>query len=181
MTGGKWMLSRHHPGSHLRISSEDECMDRIAESINIALAETEGVTAVIENTAGQGSNLGFRFEQIAQLISLVKKRDRVGVCLDTAHTFGAGYDLRTPEAFSATLAEFDRIVGFRYLKGVHLNDSKVELGSRVDRHAPIGKGKIGLEAFRLIMNDPRFEGIPLILETPESERWAEEIALLYSL
>ena len=105
----------------------------------------------------------------------------MGVCLDTAHTFAAGYDLRTPEAFSATLAEFDRIVGFRYLKGVHLNDSKAELGSRVDRHAPIGKGKIGMEAFRLIMNDPRFEGIPLILETPESERWAEEIALLYGL
>jgi len=174
-------LLNFHPGSHLRISSEDECMERIAESIDIALAETEGVTAVIENTAGQGSNLGFRFEQIARLISLVKQRDRVGVCLDTAHTFAAGYDLRTPEAFSATLAEFDRIVGFRYLKGVHLNDSKAELGSRVDRHAPIGKGKIGLEAFRLIMNDPRFEGIPLILETPESERWAEEIALLYSL
>ena len=139
------------------------------------------MTAVIENTAGQGSNVGFRFEQIARLIARIKRNDRVGTCLDTAHTFAAGYDLRTPEAFAATLAEFDRIVGFRYLRGVHLNDSKAELGSRVDRHAPIGKGKIGIETFRLIMNDARFEGIPLILETPESDRWAEEIALLYGL
>ena len=174
-------LLNFHPGSHLRISSEEECLDRIAESIDIALAETEGVTAVIENTAGQGSNLGFRFEQIARIIEQVREQNRVGVCLDTAHTFAAGYDLRTPEAFAATLEEFDRIMGFRYLSGVHLNDSKAEFGSRVDRHAPIGKGKIGLETFRLIMNDARFDGIPLILETPESERWAEEIALLYGL
>jgi deoxyribonuclease-4 len=174
-------LLNFHPGSHLRISSEDECMSRIAGSIDIALAETEGVTAVIENTAGQGSNVGFRFEQIARILSQVRDNDRVGVCLDTAHAFAAGYDLRRPEAFFATLEEFDRIVGFRYLRGVHLNDSKAELGSRVDRHAPIGKGKIGMEAFRLIMNDPRFDEIPLILETPESERWAEEIALLYEL
>lgn len=174
-------LLNFHPGSHLWISSENDCLDRIAESIDIALAETEGVTAVIENTAGQGSNLGVRFEQIARIIEKVHEKNRVGVCLDTAHAFAAGYDLRTPEAFAATLAEFDRIVGFFYLRGVHLNDSKAELGSRVDRHAPIGKGKIGLETFRLIMNDPRFEEIPLILETPESELWAEEIALLYGL
>jgi deoxyribonuclease-4 len=139
------------------------------------------VTAVIENTAGQGSNLGVRFEQIARIIEKVSDKNRVGVCLDTAHAFAAGYDLRTPDTFAATLAEFDRTVGVCYLRGVHLNDSKTELGSRVDRHAPIGKGKIGLETFRLIMNDPRFEGIPLILETPESELWAEEIALLYGL
>jgi deoxyribonuclease-4 len=174
-------LLNFHPGSHLRISSENDCIDRIAESIAIALAETEGVTAVIENTAGQGSNLGVRFEQIARIIEKVPEKNRVGVCLDTAHTFAAGYDLRTPEAYATTLAEFDRIVGFCYLRGVHLNDSKTELGSRVDRHAPIGKGKIGLETFRLIMNDPRFEEIPLILETPESKLWAEEIALLYGL
>jgi deoxyribonuclease IV len=174
-------LLNFHPGSHLRISPEKDCLDRIAESIDIALAETEGVTAVIENTAGQGSNLGFRFEQIARIIEKASEKNRVGVCLDTAHAFAAGYDLRTPEAFAATLAEFDRIVGFCYLRGVHLNDSKVELGSRVDRHAPIGKGKIGLEIFRLIMNDPHFEEIPLILETPESKLWAEEIALLYGL
>ena len=174
-------LLNFHPGSHLRISSESECLDRIAESIDIALSETEGVTAVIENTAGQGSNLGVHFEQIARIIEKVPEKKRVGVCLDTAHAFAAGYDLRTPEAFATTLAEFDRIVGFCYLRGVHLNDSKTEMGSRVDRHAPIGKGKIGLDTFRLIMNDTRFEEIPLILETPESELWAEEIALLYGL
>ena len=174
-------LLNFHPGSHLRLSSEEDTLARIAESIDIALAETEGVTAVIENTAGQGSNLGCRFEQLARIIELVRARDRVGVCLDTAHAFAAGYDLRTPEAFDRTLTTFDRIVGFQYLRGVHLNDSKAEFGSRVDRHAPIGKGKLGLAPFRLIMNDARFDGIPLILETPESERWAEEIRLLHAL
>ena len=170
-----------HPGSHLRLSTEKECLVRIAESIRIALASTERVTAVIENTAGQGSNLGFRFEQIARIIEMVGDRSRVGVCLDTAHAFAAGYDIRTPEALAITLGEFERIVGFGFLRGAHLNDSKTALGSRVDRHAPIGKGLIGLEPFRLIMNDRRFDGIPLILETPESERWAEEIRLLYGL
>jgi len=174
-------LLNFHPGSHLRLSSEEDTLARIAESIDIALAETEGVTAVIENTAGQGSNLGCRFEQLARIIELVRARDRVGVCLDTAHAFAAGYDLRTPEAFDRTLTTFDRIVGFQNLRGVHLNDSKAEFGSRVDRHAPIGKGKLGLAPFRLIMNDARFDGIPLILETPESERWAEEIRLLHAL
>lgn len=174
-------LLNFHPGSHLRLSSEEACLSRIAESIGAALAATERVTAVIENTAGQGSNLGFRFEQIARIIEQLPDRSRVGVCLDTAHTFAAGYDLRTPEAFAATMGEFDRIVGFGYLRGVHLNDSKAALGSRVDRHAPIGKGQIGMETFRLIMNDGRFDGIPLILETPESERWAEEIRILYGL
>jgi deoxyribonuclease-4 len=172
-------LLNFHPGSHLRAFPESECLDRIADSINIAHAQTEGVITVIENTAGQGSNLGFRFEQIARMLSQVKERDRVGVCLDTAHAFAAGYDLRTPETYTATLDEFDRIIGFSHLKGVHMNDSKVGLGSHVDRHAPIGEGMIGLECFRMIMNDNRFEGIPLILETPESERWAEEIKLLY--
>ena len=174
-------LLNFHPGSHLRLSSERECLDRIAESIRIGLASTERVTAVIENTAGQGSNLGFRFEQIARIIERVGDRNRVGVCLDTAHAFAAGYDIRTPEALASTLEEFERVVGFGYLRGVHLNDSKTELATRVDRHAPIGKGRIGLELFRIIMNDRRFDGIPLILETPESERWAEEIKLLYDL
>jgi deoxyribonuclease IV len=174
-------LLNFHPGSHLGLLSEEACLSRIAESIGIALAGTEQVAAVIENTAGQGSNLGFHFEQLARIIEQLPDRSRVGVCLDTAHTFAAGYDLRTPEAFEATLEEFDRIVGFGYLRGVHLNDSKAAFGSRVDRHAPIGKGQIGLETFRLIMNDGRFDGIPLILETPESEHWAEEIRLLYSL
>jgi deoxyribonuclease-4 len=174
-------LLNFHPGSHLGLLSEETCLSRIAESIDIALAGTKGVTAVIENTAGQGSNLGFRFEQLARIIEQLSDRGRVGVCLDTAPTISAGYDLRTPEAFTATLSEFDRIVGFGYLRGVHLNDSKTALGSRVDRHAPIGKGQLGLEPFRLIMNDRRFDGIPLILETPERERWSEEIRLLYDL
>jgi len=174
-------LLNFHPGSHLRLASEEESLSRIAESIRMALAETKGVTAVIENTAGQGSNLGFRFEQIAGIIEQVDDRERVGVCLDTAHAFAAGYDLCAPETYAETMALFDRIIGFQYLRGVHLNDSKAGFGSRVDRHAPIGKGQIGLEAFRLIMNDKRFDGIPLILETPESERWVEEISLLYGL
>ena len=174
-------LLNFHPGSHLRSSSEEECLARIAESIDRALSETNGVTAVIENTAGQGSNLGFRFEQIAGIIEGIDDQSRVGVCLDTAHAFAAGYDLRTPESFAVTLEEFDRIIGFQYLRGAHLNDSKAALGSRVDRHAPLGKGNLGLETFRLIMNDGRFDGIPLILETPESDRWAEEIRLLYDL
>lgn len=174
-------LLNFHPGSHLRSSSEVDCLDRIAESIDIALGETEGVTVVIENTAGQGSNLGFRFEQIARIIEKVRAKSRVGVCLDTAHAFAAGYDFRTPEAYAATLADFDRMIGFSFLRGVHLNDSRAELGSRLDRHAPLGKGKIGLETFRLIMNDTRFDGIPLILETPDSGLWAREIALLYGL
>jgi deoxyribonuclease-4 len=174
-------LLNFHPGSHLTLSAQEECLARIAESIHIALAETEGVTAVIENTAGQGSNLGFRFEQIARIIEKIAETDRVGVCLDTAHAFAAGYDLRTPETYAATMADFDRIVGFCHLKGLHLNDSKAELGSRVDRHASIGRGKMGLAPFGFIMNDGRFEEIPLILETPERERWAEEIELLYGL
>ena len=174
-------LLNFHPGSHLRSSSEEECLARIAESIDRVLSETNGVTAVIENTSGQGSNLVFRFEQIARIIEGIGDQSRVGVCLDTAHAFAAGYDLRTPESFAASLEEFDRIIGFPYLRSAHLNDSKAALGCRVDRHAPLGKGNLGLETFRLIMNDGRFDGIPLILETPESDRWAEEIRLLYAL
>ncbi len=174
-------LLNFHPGSHLRISSEDETLARIAESINMALHKTKRVTAVIENTAGQGSNLGYSFEQISRIIELVQNKKRVGVCIDTAHAFAAGYDLRTAESFTDVFAAFERTIGFGYLRGMHINDSKEELGSRVDRHASLGEGKIGLEAFRLIMNDRRFNGIPLILETPDRERWKEEIRLLYSL
>lgn len=170
-----------HPGSSLGRMDDEACLARIAASIDWALERTEGVTAVIENTAGQGSNLGWRFEQVAAMVAAVRHQDRVAVCLDTAHAFAAGYDLRTPAAFAATLAEFDRIVGFSRIRGVHLNDSKAELGSRVDRHAPLGEGRIGLDPFGWIMQDPRFDGIPLILETPREERWAEEIALLYRL
>ena len=146
-----------HPGSHLKKISEDECLRRIAESINITLDKTRTVTAVIENTAGQGSNMGYRFEHLAAIIDQVEDKSRVGVCLDTCHTFTAGYDLKTKEGYQATLSAFDAIVGFKYLKGMHLNDSKKDYASRVDRHANIGKGFLGLDAFRFIMADPRLE------------------------
>lgn len=173
-------LLNFHPGSHLRMASEEETIARIAESITMALDRTKGVTAVIENTAGQGGNLGHAFEQIARMIDRVEDKNRVGVCIDTAHAFAAGYDVRTPESFSEVFEAFDRKIGFAYLRGMHLNDSKAELGSHVDRHASLGAGKIGLDAFRMIMNDARFDAIPLILETPNPERWPDEIHLLYS-
>lgn len=171
-------LLNFHPGSHLREISEEECIRRIAESINRALDRTRGVTAVIENTAGQGSNLGFSFEQLAAIIDGVEDKSRVGVCFDTCHAFAAGYDLRTAEACAATFAEFERIVGFRYLKGMHINDSKAEYGSKKDRHHSLGQGWLGLEPFRYIMGDPRFDGIPLVLETIDEALWPAEIAML---
>ncbi len=174
-------LLNFHPGSHLRKISEEACLGRVAESINLVLEQTRGVTAVIENTAGQGSNVGYRFEHLATIIEQVEDKSRVGVCLDTCHTFTAGYDLRTAEACEATFAEFDAVVGFGYLRGMHLNDSKPDLGARVDRHESLGKGKLGWEPFRYIMNDPRFEEIPLILETVNPGLWPEEIRRLYAL
>lgn len=167
-----------HPGSHLKRISAEESLTRIADSINMALDRTKGVTAVLENTAGQGSNLGYRFEHLAYIIDRVEDKSRVGVCLDTCHTFAAGYDLRTREACDATFAAFDSIVGFGYLRGMHLNDALRPLGSRVDRHAPLGDGEIGWECFRYIAQDSRFDNMPLILETPDESRWAEEIAKL---
>ncbi len=167
-----------HPGSHLKQISEEASLDRIAESINLALDRTEGVTAVIENTAGQGSNLGFRFEHLRYIIDRIEDKSRVGVCLDTCHSFAAGYDLSSEMACEMTFAEFDRVVGFHYLRGMHLNDAMKPLGSRVDRHSPLGEGHIGWNCFRYIAQDSRFEGIPLILETPDESRWAEEIAAL---
>ena len=169
-----------HPGSHLRQISEEASLDRIAESINRALEATHGVTAVIENTAGQGSNLGYRFEHLAYLIDRVEDKSRVGVCIDTCHAFAAGYDLRSEEACAATFAELDRTVGLAYLRGMHLNDAMKPLGSRVDRHAPLGEGAIGLACFHYIARDPRFDGMPLILETPDEARWPAEIKLLES-
>lgn len=169
-----------HPGSHLKKITEEQCIELIAESINIALRETDGVTAVIENTAGQGSNMGYRFEHLAGIISLVEDKSRVGVCLDTCHSFAAGYDLSSREACEATFAEFDRIVGFKYLRGMHLNDALKPLGSRIDRHSELGKGYIGLECFKYIMGDSRFDGMPLTLETIDESLWAEEIATLKS-
>ncbi|MBF0097566.1 MAG: deoxyribonuclease IV [Magnetococcales bacterium] len=174
-------LLNFHPGSHLRLISESACLQRIAEGINRALDVTQGVTAVIENTAGQGSNMGYTLEHLAELIHLVQDRSRIGVCIDTCHAFTSGYDLRTAEGYHAFFAQFDRIIGFPFLKGMHLNDSKPDLGSRVDRHESIGKGKLGLEVFRCIVNDPRLDEIPLILETIDESIWPEEIRLLYSL
>lgn len=167
-----------HPGSHLKRIDEEGSLQRIAESINMALDRSKGVTAVLENTAGQGSNLGYKFEHLAYIIDRVEDKSRVGVCLDTCHTFAAGYDLRTKEALDATFAEFDRIIGFGYLRGMHLNDAMRPLGSRIDRHSPLGDGEIGWECFRYIASDLRFDNIPLILETPDEARWAEEIAKL---
>lgn len=169
-----------HPGSHLNKLSEEESLERVAHSVNLALGNTEHVIAVIENTAGQGNNLGYSFEHLAAIIEQVEDKQRIGVCIDTCHAFAAGYDLSSAEACANTFAEFERIVGFKYLMGMHLNDCKKECGSRVDRHAPLGDGSIGWECFKYIMQDERFDNIPLILETPEPERWAEEIKTLRS-
>lgn len=178
MALGLGMLN-FHPGSHLNLIGEDQCLGNIVESLNAALAVTEGVKAVIENTAGQGSNVGYRFEHLDAIIQGVHDRSRVGVCIDTCHAFAAGYDIRTREAYEGTMREFERTVGLEYLCGAHLNDSKRGLGSRVDRHHSLGRGEIGLDAFRFIMNDSRFDDMPLILETIHPERWPEEIRLLY--
>ena len=168
-----------HPGSHLKKISVEECLDRIAESINIALARTTGVTAVIENTAGQGSNVGNRFEEIRYIIDKVEDKSRVGVCIDTCHTYSAGYDI--VGAYDEVFDEFERVIGFEYLRGVHLNDSKKELASRVDRHDSLGDGTLGTDFFKRFMNDARFDDMPIILETPDEERWREEILLLRNM
>ncbi len=170
-----------HPGSHLRKISESECLKKIAHSINMVLDRTQGVTAVIENTSGQGSNVGYRFEHLAEIIGQVEDKTRVGVCLDTCHSYTSGYDIKTRAAYETTIKAFDRIVGLAYLKGLHLNDCKKTLGSRVDRHASIGKGMLGVEPFGFLMADPRLDHLPLILETPNDALWPEEIELLYTL
>ncbi|WP_163387999.1 deoxyribonuclease IV [Endozoicomonas acroporae] len=167
-----------HPGSHLRKIGVSDCLGKIAQSINIALEQTQGVIAVIENTAGQGSNLGWQFAEIAEIIEQVDDKSRIGVCLDTCHTFAAGYDLRTQDACQKTFAEFEQVIGFQYLKGMHLNDSKGALGSRKDRHHSLGQGEIGWEVFRYIMADSRFDGIPMVLETIDETLWADEIESL---
>jgi deoxyribonuclease IV len=168
-----------HPGSHLNLTDEETCLKIIAESINIAHGKSRGVIAVIENTAGQGTNLGHTFEQIKFIIDHVEDRDRVGVCLDTAHSYSAGYDIKSDSGYEKTFSEFDRIIGFNFLKGMHLNDSKKHLGSRVDRHDQIGEGTLGKEVFVRLVNDSRFDGIPLILETPDPDIWEKEISFLY--
>lgn len=169
-----------HPGSHLGKISEEECLDRIADAMNITIEQTKSVKLVIENTAGQGSNLGYKFEHLAYIIDKIKDKSRVGVCIDTCHMFSAGYDIRTKEAYEKSWSEFDRIVRFKYLMGMHINDSKAKFGSHVDRHHSLGEGEIGLDAFRFIMNDSRMDDIPLILETIDESIWKQEIELLYS-
>lgn len=169
-----------HPGSHLREIPEEECLRLIAESVNAALDETEGVTAVLENTAGQGSNLGYSFEQLARIMEMIRDTSRIGVCIDTCHSFAAGYDLKSEEGYEKTMEAFERTIGFRYLRGVHLNDSKSVLGGHLDRHNSIGRGELGLEPFRRMMNDPRFDNVPMVLETIDETLWPEEIRLLYS-
>lgn len=170
-----------HPGSHLNRMGEEECLDQIANEINLALAQTEGVTAVIENTAGQGTNLGWRFEHLARIIAGVDDKSRVGVCIDTCHTLAAGYDLSTEMGYQFTMDEFERTVGFGYLRAVHLNDSKKGAGSHVDRHETLGNGTLGLGFFARFMHDARFDDMPVILETPDPTRWADEIRWLRSL
>jgi deoxyribonuclease-4 len=169
-----------HPGSHLKEISVDECLATIAHSINLALDKTQGVTAVIENTAGQGSNLGYTFEQIAQIIEQVEDKSRVGVCIDTCHSFAAGYDLSTELGFTQVFEHFENVIGFGYLKGMHLNDAMKPLASKVDRHSTLGNGVLGMVPFEMIMKDPRFDNIPLILETPDPDIWAQELDMLRS-
>jgi len=170
-----------HPGSHLRQIPEEECLANIAASMNSAIADSESCILLIETTAGQGSNLGWRFEQIASIIDQVEDKSRVAVCIDTCHIFAAGYDIRTREGYDRVMEEFDRTIGLKYLKAFHLNDAKSGFDSHVDRHHSLGEGNIGWDAFRFIMKDPRHEGIPMILETINPDIWAQEIAGLKEL
>ena len=167
-----------HPGSHLNGVSPEQCLAYVSEGVNRALEVTRGVTAVLENTAGQGTNLGYAFEHLAAIIERVDDKSRVGVCIDTCHAFAAGYDISTRDGYERVVKEFDEVVGLSYLRGMHLNDAMKPLGSHVDRHSPLGDGAIGLAAFKWIAQDIRFEGIPLVLETPDPSRWADEIKML---
>ncbi len=174
-------LLNFHPGSHLNLMSEDACLDQIAQEINLALDKTEGVTAVIENTAGQGTNLGYKFSQIARIIRGVNDKSRVGVCIDTCHTLAAGYDISTEMGYQFTFDVCERAVGVGYLSAIHLNDSKKGAGSRVDRHETLGNGMLGKDFFARFMHDTRFDDMPIILETPEPTIWAPAISWLRSL
>ncbi len=170
-----------HPGSHLKLISEDDCLELISESMNEALRQTKGVKLVVENTAGQGSNMGYKMEHLGFLMNNSIDKARIGVCIDTCHLFVSGYDFRSEKTYNETMEKFAKIVGFEYLMGMHLNDSKPDLGSKVDRHHSIGEGKLGLDAFKFIMNDKRIDDIPMVLETIDDTIWAQEIELLYSL
>lgn len=170
-----------HPGSHLKEISGEECLSYIAEGINRALEVTKEITVVLENTAGQGSNMGNKFEDLAYIIERIEDKSRIGVCLDTCHTLAAGYELKDEAGYEKTMDEFEKIVGFKYLKAIHLNDSKFDTGSRKDRHDSIGKGVLGMEFFKRFMNDSRFDNMPIIMETIDETIWKDEIELLYSL
>ena len=167
-----------HPGSHLNKISVEQCLDEIAANINLALSRTKGVTAVIENTAGQGSNVGNKLEEIRYIIDRIEDKSRVGVCIDTCHVYSAGYDIVND--YEAVFSAVDNIIGREYLRAIHLNDTKKPLASRVDRHESIGLGLLGMDFFKRFMKDPRFDNIPIVLETPDENRWSEEIALLRS-
>jgi deoxyribonuclease-4 len=170
-----------HPGSHLGAMKEEKCLAVIAAGTKRVLAETGRVSLLLETTSGQGGYVGYRFEHLAAILALVGQEKRTGVCLDTCHVFAAGYDIRTAGTYEKTMKSFVEIIGLQYLKAAHINDSKVDLGSRKDRHDSIGRGKLGMEAFSLLMNDARFDDMPLILETIDDSLWAAEIKLLYSL
>ncbi len=169
-----------HPGSHLKEISESECIKLIADNINLAIKKVKDIIIVLENTAGQGSNLGYSFKNLADIIEQIEEKSRIGVCLDTCHAFAAGYDLKTTEGYESTFNEFEEIIGIKYLKGIHLNDSKFNCGLKKDRHQSIGKGKIGIPFFKRFMNDKRFNNMPIILETIDPDIWKEEIEMLYS-
>ena len=168
-----------HPGSGMREITEDETNDLIAQGVNQVQAETENAILLLESTAGQGAHVGYRFEHLADIMEKVEKQDRIGVCVDTCHMFAAGYDIRTAETFAATFQEFDRVVGFDKLKGMHINDAKVDFESRKDRHDSLGEGTIGWDAFRFLMEDPRFDDVAMVLETPVVDKWKDEIAKLF--
>ena len=170
-----------HPGSHLGAMEEEKCCAVIAAGMKRVLAETGRVSLLLETTSGQGGYVGYRFEHLAAILALVGQEKRTGVCLDTCHAFAAGYDIRTAETYEVTMKRFDKIIGRQYLQAAHINDSKMDLGSRKDRHDSIGCGKLGMEAFALLMNDSRFDDMPLILETIDDTLWEAEIKLLYSL
>ncbi|XP_067044620.1 probable endonuclease 4 [Acropora muricata] len=175
-------LYNFHPGSTCGKITVEECIDRIAESINGAHLQTNHVVTVLENMSCQGNTVGGKFEELREIIDRVKDKSRVGVCIDTCHAFAAGYDISSDGGFDKMMQEFESVIGLKYLRAVHLNDSKGELGCHLDRHENIGKGKIGINAFRRLMMDPRFNGIPMILETPcEAENtYQKEVKLLYS-
>ena len=169
-----------HPGSGMGELEESETIKRIAEGVNTVIDKTTSAVLLIESTAGQGDHVGYRFEHLADIMELVDDKERIGVCLDTCHMFAAGYDLREPDAFEATMAEFESVVGFDKLKALHINDAKVELESRKDRHDSLGEGTLGWKPFEMIMKDPRFDDTPMILETPDDGRWKAEVAMLFS-